>query len=590
MRGFLVLYIPILLKSNSYYIRPYIPTTMKFTFLLVFCLCATTRALAQTSTGDCEGSIPLCGGIYTEDSAPPGNGNIFEYTGACNQGNETMSLWYTFTVTQPGDLSFILTPNNSADDYDWGMFEITNGGCAGIVSQDGSSPEVECNSYGVLGLSGPTGVSTANGGSGSSNGPGDLNGPAFNADLPVQVGQTFALVVMNWSNSLEGYTIDFTGSSAEIYDDQQPYILEATTTCSNNQAHIQFSEPIVVSSVDTSDFSLTGPGGDYTCISILPDQPGSTFDTGFTILFNESILVGGTYTLSVSDVSGNVQDACGNQALNAVFEIVFTTPITFDAAIETACNGQGGSLSLSNMQGGTNPFQLLLNGVLQDTLSAENLTPGNYQIIINDALNCAILQNIEIPNHDISILAIPAQDSLSCSSTNVEITGVVVEPTQETSVNWSYQNADGSYSPILSTAYNPTITAAGVYRIIVTDPTSGCTSEAQIEIGESEAGFIDLSQIRFPNVITPNGDSDNDTWRPYLRNSPSLLLPSVLEDYKLTIFDRWGKKVFDSTTGSGNYWSVKDAADGTYYYELYYKITCGKLQEGTKSGQFVVIR
>jgi len=64
----------------------------------------------------------------------------------------------------------------------------------------------------------------------------------------------------------------------------------------------------------------------------------------------------------------------------------------------------------------------------------------------------------------------------------------------------------------------------------------------------------------------------------------------VMEEYKLTIFDRWGKLVFDSTTGSGNYWSVKNAADGTYYYELYYKITCGKMQEGTKSGQFQVIR
>lgn len=563
---------------------------MKTSLLFIAALACCIQAKSQTSTGDCEGAIPLCGGVYTEDSAPPGNGNIFEFTGTCNQGNETMSLWYTFTVTQPGDLSFILTPNNSADDYDWGMFDITNGGCAGIVSQDGSSPEVECNSYGVLGLSGPTGISTASGGTGASNGPGDLAGPAFNADLPVQVGQTFALVVMNWSNSLEGYTIDFTGSTAEIYDDVQPSIIEATTNCNNNQAHILFSEDIVVSSVDTADFSLTGPGGSYTCINVIPDQAGSTYDSGFTIIFNESIVVGGTYTLSVSDVSGNVQDACGNQALNAVFEVVFATPITFDIITATACNGINGSLEISNLQGGAEPVQLLINGAPQTGLSVNDLTPGDYQIVVNDALNCAITQNIAIPNHDIGFLEIPLQDSISCSSTNVEITGVVVDPAQEFSVDWSYQNANGGYNPIISATLNPTVTAPGVYRVIVTDSLSGCASEALITIGESEEGTIDLTQIRFPNIITPNGDPDNETWRPYLRNDPNLLLPSVMDEYKLTIFDRWGKLVFDSTTGSGNYWTVKNAADGTYYYELYYKITCGKVQEGTKSGQFQVIR
>ena len=200
-----------------------------------------------------------------------------------------MSLWYTFTVTEPGNLSFILNPNNSADDYDWGMFEITNGGCAGILAQDGSSPEVSCNSYGSFGDNGPTGISTADGGTGNSNGPGDLNGPAYNADLDVQVGQTFALVVMNWSQSQEGYTIDFSGSTADIYDDEQPFIVEATTNCNNNEAQIIFSEPIITSTVDLDDFSLTGPGGTYTCIEAIPDVNGSAYEDGFTLIFDASV-------------------------------------------------------------------------------------------------------------------------------------------------------------------------------------------------------------------------------------------------------------------------------------------------------------
>ena len=155
-------------------------------FLILFLSVCAFSTIAQTSISDCEGAIVLCGDLYTETQASFSSGNVFEATGACNQGLEQSSVWYTFTVQQDGNLSFILDPLNDADDYDWGLFNITTGGCAGLGT---TSPEVECNSYGVFGSNGPTGISTANGGSGTSNGPGDLNGPAFNADLPELVEQ-----------------------------------------------------------------------------------------------------------------------------------------------------------------------------------------------------------------------------------------------------------------------------------------------------------------------------------------------------------------------------------------------------------------
>ena len=47
----------------------------------------------EGSTGDCDGAIVLCGGVYTEETAPPGSGNTYEFTRGCNNGTETMSLW-----------------------------------------------------------------------------------------------------------------------------------------------------------------------------------------------------------------------------------------------------------------------------------------------------------------------------------------------------------------------------------------------------------------------------------------------------------------------------------------------------------------
>ena len=93
--------------------------------------CSLSLARAQ-SISDCEGAITLCGDLYTETDASFNSGAIQEFTGICNQNLEQSSVWYSFTVQEDGLLSFILDPLNPMDDYDWGLFDITTGGCEGI--------------------------------------------------------------------------------------------------------------------------------------------------------------------------------------------------------------------------------------------------------------------------------------------------------------------------------------------------------------------------------------------------------------------------------------------------------------------------
>jgi gliding motility-associated-like protein len=562
---------------------------MKNVILFASLIIYTGYLSAQTNTGDCEGAIPLCGGIYTEETSPPGTGNLLEYTGACNNGTETMSLWYTFTVQQQGDLSFIITPSNELDDYDWGLFNITEGGCASIGAQDGTSPEVSCNSYGSFTSNGPSGISTANGGIGNSNGPGDLNGPPFNANLLVEVGQTFALVVMNWSNSPDGYTIDFNESTAILYDDLQPQISAAVSTCTNNQIELLFSELIVNSTVETVDFSLTGPGGTFSIATVQPADAGANYEDQFLLTLTESVLQAGTYTLSIQDISGNVEDICGNAAIAASFELTFNEPITYTTSISSACNGGEGGIVVNEISGGTAPYVVQLNGATLLDFSATELTPGNYQLMVDDQEGCGAVNTIEILNYNIGIF-VPEQDSISCSNLSVEIEGVLVTPNQATNNIWEYIEDEINWLPLVYTELNPTVFQSGTYRITATNDSSGCSASATIDIAASEAGFVDLSDIRFPNVITPNGDSDNEVWMPYLKNNNSLVLPSVMDTYELSVFNRWGELVFNSTTGSGRYWNTDGFSDGVYYYELYYRIECGGVQQGTRSGHFQLIR
>ncbi|HRH70060.1 MAG TPA: gliding motility-associated C-terminal domain-containing protein [Flavobacteriales bacterium] len=555
----------------------------------VFLLIAHAGELLAQNTSDCEGAIVLCGGIYTEIAAPPGTGNVYEFTGACNANLETASLWYTFTVQDPGDLSFVLDPANDADDYDWGLFNVTNGGCAGINAQDGTSPEVNCNSYGSLvGGNGATGISTANGGTGTSNGPGDLNGPAFNANLPVEVGQTYALVVMNWSGSPDGYTIDFTQSTASIYQDTHPVPLSVVPDCAQQNYYIVFSEQMVTASVEPEDFTLTSPSGEtYAFLGVTPDNPSLYAQTGFTIQLDGALQEGGAYTLNITSVSENVEDVCGNIVVDTTFELVLEAPLTFDLTITTACNGDNGSVQVDNVTGGAEPIVFTLSNNPMPNGLADDLGPGTYLMSITDATGCNVLRQVEVPDHLIAVEVPDVQDSLSCSTTEVTIQGTGVSPEQMVTYAWSMIGPDGTPVPI-STSAAPTVNSAGLYLVTVTEPVSGCTDDASVVISATSAPSVDLSLLTFPNVVSPNGDGKNDTWRPYLPQDPTFDVTPFFDEYELTILNRWGQLVHDGDGGRS--WTARDVAAGTYFYRVNVQASCGTSFNKESSGTITVLR
>jgi gliding motility-associated-like protein len=52
--------------------------------------------------------------------------------------------------------------------------------------------------------------------------------------------------------------------------------------------------------------------------------------------------------------------------------------------------------------------------------------------------------------------------------------------------------------------------------------------------------IYDELHVYIPNMFTPNGDNLNDTWKP-------VLLEHSKEGYMLTVYDRWGQRVFHTT-------------------------------------------
>jgi gliding motility-associated-like protein len=90
----------------------------------------------------------------------------------------------------------------------------------------------------------------------------------------------------------------------------------------------------------------------------------------------------------------------------------------------------------------------------------------------------------------------------------------------------------------------------GTYNITLTARYGNCevlTGFAPIVIGEP----------KLPNIITPNGDNLNQTFRPRFS-----CLPASLE-----VFTRWGQRVYQSDNYQNN-WDAKDLPNGIYYYLL----------------------
>lgn len=433
---------------------------------------------------DCFGAITVCQDLYEETAAPQGSGSFpNEFSpGSCNF-SETNSYWYSFTVQESGDLSFIIEPNDNDDDYDWALFHITEFGCENIPFEP--DMEVSCNSWGVVGENGPTGISSADGGVGNSNGPGDLNGPPFNADLPVEEGQTYALVVMNWSNSQVGYNLNFGNSTANIFDDTPPEIEEIILGCSSSEIEVIFSEPVLCETLISDNFTLNGFNGEVfiTAASSEDCSIGASVSNSVTIELSEG-LISGDYTLSANGIS-DVVDPCGNP-VQSEFEFAALGGFFVDPIVNQPCLDGEGSIDVSNFEGGLAPVIWSIDGSEDEDGIFENLEDANYSIVLEDATGCTI--NLDIPIQNQGIEMDIQGDFIQCAL----ITELQVETNEATeSLDWS-SPPELNIEEIDGNSFLATASQAGEYELTAIASNDNCSAEQTLNLSLAEELQIEV--------------------------------------------------------------------------------------------------
>jgi len=142
------------------------------------------------------------------------------------------------------------------------------------------------------------------------------------------------------------------------------------------------------------------------------------------------------------------------------------------------------------------------------------------------------------------------------------------------SLIWDMGNGDVFYADSIAYYY----TEAGIYDLSLTAFDFTCNL---VEVITNEVPFFGniSTDVIIPNVFTPNGDGQNDL----------LIFVNVngSEAYQLTIWNRWGKKVF-VTDDPLDHWdgvSMKDKTihEGVYYFEILFTDVCSD-EEQIKTG------
>ena len=181
-----------------------------------FQLCINNYNPVPSPSSDCSSAVVLCdkSSFTVPNVIGPGR-NRFELPDGICLREETSSAWYKWTCDQPGTLTFTLTPVNPSDDIDFAVFYLPNGveDCSiKIPFRCMASGENAGNSFSAWArCTGATGLSSSS--SDLAEEPGCEEGDDnFAAALRMESGQSFALIINNFHNTGNGFSIEFGGS------------------------------------------------------------------------------------------------------------------------------------------------------------------------------------------------------------------------------------------------------------------------------------------------------------------------------------------------------------------------------------------
>jgi gliding motility-associated-like protein len=181
--------------------------------------------------------------------------------------------------------------------------------------------------------------------------------------------------------------------------------------------------------------------------------------------------------------------------------------------------------------------------------------PGSYWLVLSDSLGCSSTNSLLITVQNEPNAQFNSQVITSCAGATVSIAALDVSAD---SYQWSWPGG-GASGPSASFQYSGNADSVLVSLVITTQNCADSSSQ-YIAIPSSKQLPEDL-----PNVITPNGDLQNDVFS-------FDELESFKGCYSLRVFNRWGALVHEGTDVfspfDGNDINGRELSEGVYFYQL----------------------
>jgi hypothetical protein len=401
---------------------------------------------------DCQNAIPVYQQTYTYPASPPNYGTIQELgNNTCLLSREQKTAWFIFTVQNSGSFGFII---NTRYEYDFALFDYDAiGGCGGTAT----AIPIRCNysaQYGNTGLD----ASTTN----PNSMQWDASRPPIMPGLDVTAGETYLLVVDNWTRDATGFTITFTGT-AQIFDNIPPGIVSVQPSCTNpNQLIVTFNEPVKCSSLHPTDFNL-GAGITVTSVSGIGS---GTFTTQVVLTFTGTLNIGvRMLTIQTGSDGSTVQDKCDNAIPSGTtFNFQYLAPVSISGT-SPICAGSSTTLTANTAGGIPAGATISWNtgaNTASITVSPSSTSTYTVNITYGGCTRSATYTITVTPNPTFSVSPDPA---IICSGTAL-ITGNTDIPGGQ----WQYNSGSG-----WTNTPNPMNLGPGTYQIRYQSP-AGCYS------------------------------------------------------------------------------------------------------------------
>ncbi len=249
-------------------------------------------------------------------------------------------------------------------------------------------------------------------------------------------------------------------------------------------------------------------------------------------------LAAGTYVIFVKDSQGcetniivEIEEGVNlNADIEPVYECTGATP---EASIILTLADQSVSDDVLYALDSTDPADMVLDP------NFTNIAPGQHYITVSHANGCIRTIDFEIEQYE-PLMLVLEQKNIN------EITAVASGGRP----NYTFYLGDRDRGSDTTFFINRTDT----YTVTVVDE-NGCEVSQEI--------FIEFIDIEIPNFFTPDGDGQNDFWKP--RNEESW--PNILT----IIFDRYGREVYRmrlNDQGWDGLYKEAELPTGDYWYIL----------------------